>query len=372
MVKRNGDAAGGYRSPIEFSIEELDRELIARGARIPEKKRFHFKDKEGTPERDAVMRNIKELYDPAASPSLNKALAHLDTWQLIKALICLTGEDVLGGSRGIWGVDDRIDAFQVDDEQVRKNVDCTAAIFMKNDLSHNQQGFSKLRVKGFGKTFNLCDYEPFYKQPIAAGHCCTGFLVKDDVIATAAHFVNGKNVEDLRIVFGYKMQDASTPITRLPDENIYKGVKIIHQAYKRMGNQSDWALVQLDRKVTGQAVARLSKDRIFYDQAIYVIGHPLGLPLKYAPAARITKICNAYFLADLDVYSGNSGSPVFDTEKHKVIGMVVRGDNRDFRWTGKGLLSVIYPNTDKNSKGAQCTRVSEFINIVEIDYEVQG
>ena len=55
----------------------------------------------------------------------------------------------------------------------------------------------------------------------------------------------------------------------------------------------------------------------------------------------------------------------FDRKTNEVIGIVVRGDNQDFRWTGKGWLSIIYPNPDIHSKEPQCTRVSEFKNIVD-------
>jgi V8-like Glu-specific endopeptidase len=104
------------------------------------------------------------------------------------------------------------------------------------------------------------------------------------------------------------------------------------------------------------------RDEISSDQEIYVIGHPCGLPLKYAPGAYVCDVNETCFSADLDVYSGNSGSPVFDSKTHEVIGMAVRGDNMDFRWNGKGWISVIYPNLDIVSGGAHCTRVSEFIH----------
>jgi hypothetical protein len=128
------------------------------------------------------------------------------------------------------------------------------------------------------------------------------------------------------------------------------------------GSGSDWALVKLDRKVEGQSVATLSTKDISCGQEVYVIGHPVGLPLKYALGACDMDVSGAYFSADLDVYSGNSGSPVFDGETHECVGMVVRGDNRDFRWMGNGWLSVIYPNREIYSTGAQCTKESEFID----------
>jgi len=350
---------GLRKSPLEFSVEELDRELIARGAQIPEKKRFKFSDSEGTPERDAIIAQVKELYNKTFP--LNKALSHIGTWELVKALIFMTGETTMDCFKGIQGKDDRRDSCMIEDEKIRRNASCVAAICLKKNLIKKNETFSKLKVKNFGDTFNLCDNEPFRDQPIASGRLCTGFLVKEDVIATAAHFANENNVKDLRIIFGFKMKDESTPETQFHKKNIYNGVKIIHRVYSGLPDGPDWALVQLDRTVNCKAVASLSEDEIYSDQEIYVMGHPCGLPLKYAPGACVCDFNETCFAADLDVYSGNSGSPVFDSDTHEVIGMVIHGEKRDFRWTDRGWISVRYPNLEIPSKGVHCTRVSEFI-----------
>jgi V8-like Glu-specific endopeptidase len=86
----------------------------------------------------------------------------------------------------------------------------------------------------------------------------------------------------------------------------------------------------------------------------------MGLPLKYSPGAQIRSTEEAYFSADLDVYSRNSGSPVFYRNTHEVIGMVVRGDAQDFRWTGKDWISIIYPNPEFHSQEPECTTAIEF------------
>jgi hypothetical protein len=347
----------------ELPLEVLDRELIAKGAQIPEEELFKFEDSEGTPARDAIMARVKELYNAAPSP--NPALSGIDTWRLANILIHKTRETGKNRMRGIWNKDYRMDYFGIADEQAKKNADCTAAIMFKDSLDDEKNGVSTLKTKNYGKVFNLWDEEPFRDQPIAAGKVCTGFLVKDDVIATAAHFVNERNVTGLYIVFGFRMSDPSTPLIRMSaNENIYKGVKIIHRVLNRTGNKSDWALVKLDRKVVDHPVATLSRKRIFCDQPVYVIGHPVGLPLKYAPGGHILDIDEAFFSADLDVFMGNSGSPVFSSDTHEVIGMVVRGDTMDFRWTGKGWATVIYTSSDIKSSCPQCTRVSEFIDVV--------
>jgi hypothetical protein len=343
-------------SPLEFTVEDLDRELIARGAQTPGKKQFKFKDREGTPQRNAIMTGVRELYETPPPP--NEALAHISTWDLAKILIFKT-RSTMDFTRGAWS-DDLTDGYEITDEQINQNADCTAAICMKDSLIDANNEFSTLKVKNYGETFNLCDIEPFSHQPLAAGIMFTGFLVKDDVIATAGHEVNERNVTNLRILFGYKMVDSTTPMTTFANDNIYQGTKIIRRVHHPGGNGPDWALVKLDRKVVGQTVARFSTTEISCDQAIYVIGHPLGLPMKYAAGAYVGDVDKTSFMANLNIYSGNSGAPVFGLHTHEVIGIVVKGEKRDLRWTGNCWISVEY----LEGKKTQCTMVSEFIDIV--------
>jgi hypothetical protein len=173
--------------------------------------------------------------------------------------------------------------------------------------------------------------------------------------------VHESTVKDLCIVFGFKMLDPYKPVTQVSNENIYKGVKITRRVYNLKGYGPDWALVQLDREVLGQEVATLYGKEISVYQPVYVIGHPVGLPLKYAPGAHVCGFKKSFFAADLDLYMGNSGSPVFNGETHEVIGIVVRDDTIDFRWTGKGWLSIVYPN--RLSSGSQCSRISDVVDV---------
>jgi V8-like Glu-specific endopeptidase len=355
-IMNNNSQEKNLKLKTKFTVGELDKELIARGAQIPAENLFEFEDRQGSPERDTVMKQIKNLYGTAPSP--NKALSHISTLELAEILMLKTRG--INRKRGIWGKDDRQDYYEIKDEQIKRNAGGVVAIYMKEDLIDSGKGISTLRVKNYGKSFNLAEAEPFRNQPIAAGRLCTGFLVKDDVIATAAHCASEKNVTDLRFVFGYKMLAPFTPVTQVAKESIYKGVKIIERVYNRKAGE-DWALIQLDRSVVGQPVVTLSEKEISCNQPVYIIGHPVGLPLKYTPGAYVRNFNETCFSADLDVYCGNSGSPVFDSETHEVIGIVIRGDNRDFRWTGNGWISVIYPNPDFKSKEPQCTRVSKFV-----------
>jgi hypothetical protein len=355
------------QAQVEYSVEELERELIARGAQIPGVEMFKFKDQEGTPERESTMEQVKEFYKKNALPFLNKELNHISTSELIYMLKIkarqITKSIGIGPIKGIWYCDDRKDFYEITDERIKENANCTAIICRKGNLIDNRDGSSTttMEVKNFREHFNLCDSEPFGHQPISAGRFCTGFLVKDDIIATAGHCVDRNIIKDLCFIFGFKMKDASTPVIQIPNENIYKGVEIIRMEFNRMFVGEDWALVKLDRSAAGQAIATLSNQDISLNQNVYVMGYPLGLPLKYAPGVCVDDINGSHFSVQLDVYSGNSGSPVFDKDTHEVIGMVVRAYSRDFRWTGQGWISVIYPNRKIASPKPQCTRVLPFM-----------
>jgi len=349
---------------LDYTVEELDRELIVRGSQVPESKRFEFGNAPAPPERETIMRQVKGIYDAAAPLSPNDALSHISTELLVKILLFKTGRIEIDDLKGTWGKDSRKDYHEIEDQNVKRNSGCIAAICSKDNLINLNNELSILKVKNYGKAFNLDSSELFRQQPISTGHMFTGFLVEDDIIATAGHCADEKNVTDLRFIFGFRMDDPSKPAIRVFNDNMYKGVKILRKVYRSRegGDKSDWALVKLDRKVTGQTVAELSKKEITLEQSLYIMGHPCGLPLKYGPGAKVRRIENTCFAADLDVYCGSSGSPVFDSDTHEVVGIVVRGDNRDFRWSGKGWVSVIYPSPDIRSIEPECTKVSELSN----------
>ena len=319
------------RPQAGLSIEELDRQLILKGAKNIDEI-FKFKDSVGTPARDAIMTRIKDLYTSAPSSSPNGVNSQIDTWTLAKAIKGKIIKESIeeNRTRGIWYEDHRMDYFGITDEQVKKNAVSVAAVMLKDNLIKEKKGIFRIKVKKYGEVFNLWEGENFREQPISAGRIHTGFLVEKDIIATATHYVNRGNVENLRFVFGYRMLSPKSPVIRVPEKDIYKGNKIKDYVLSRSDGTA-FDLVQLDREVEGQEVLKLSPSEISSDYEIYVLGHPCGLPLKYAPGARVQHFNDIYFAADLDVYMSSSGSPVFNSETHEVIGIVVHSELRDFR-----------------------------------------
>ncbi len=93
-----------------------------------------------------------------------------------------------------------------------------------------------------------------------------------------------------------------------------------------------------------------------------MIGHPVGLPTKFAGEAVVrSNQQSAFFVANLDTYGGNSGSPVFNSDTHEVEGILVRGET-DFVPQGGCNVSLVCPTS--GCRGEDCTRTTEFSNLV--------
>lgn len=259
----------------------------------------------------------------------------------------------------IYGTDDRQDLFEVTDAAMLADAETVVSLFRASRILDNGDGTSTLQVGKFGQLNSLCQEERFFDQP--AGAFCSGFLVAPDMIATAGHCVDENDITSIRFVFGFRMNDATSPQVRISNEDIYAGTAVIDRRLTNDG--TDWCLVRLDRSVTNGRIAALRRAGSIADnQAVHVIGHPSGLPLKVAGGANVRDNSpSAFFVANLDTYGGNSGSPVFNSDTHEVEGILVRGDT-DFIPVGFCLVSAVCPTT--GCRGEDCTRVSEFVDLV--------
>ena len=277
-------------------------------------------------------------------------------------------ESIYGFARAeqevIYGVDDRRDLFQVEDAQVLDDADCVVALFAAGDIRDNGDGTSTLVTENFGERRNLCAQEPFREQPVGA--FCSGFLVARQVIATAGHCVRENNVSQIRFVFGFRMRDAGHAEVVIDNAQIYAGTRLLGR--EEIGTGPDWALVEVDRPVPDHRIAQIRVDGLVDDnQALHVIGHPSGLPLKVADSSIVQDNSpQEFFIANLDTYGGNSGSPVFNSDNHQVEGILVRGE-RDFVPLGDCTVSMVCPANASGCRGEDCTRTSVFASLIATD-----
>ena len=316
----------------EFSLEDLVNELRAR-------------EETQTPSAAAASESSRS----------NEALRQFDSRSIAKA--------VNAQQKVIYGTDDRQDVFEVTDPASLNDIESVVSLFSASDVVDNGDETSTLQTQNFRTSQNLCPNERFGEQPI--GCFCSGFLVAPDIVATAGHCVNANNVTSVRFVFGFRMLDAETAQTRVNNTEIYRGVSIIGR--EEIATGADWALVRIDRAVTDHPLAQIrTEGKVSDAQEVHVIGHPVGLPTKFAGGAAVRdNEPEAFFVANLDTYGGNSGSPVFNSDTHVVEGILVRGET-DFAMSGTCRVSLVCPST--GCRGEDVTRTTEFaIHVPPID-----
>ena len=278
-------------------------------------------------------------------------------WSLV--LLLTAGIWLSPLTHGYYGTDDRKDIYELSGQDLADS-DSVVALFPDFQVLDLGDGTSELLTVNYGDYYNLCPSEPFRDQPI--GSFCSGVLVAPDVIATAGHCITGEiALQNIRFVFGYRMHDANTPELIINNNDIYRGVDVI--AWQRDNNSgSDWALIRLDRTVVNHRIAPLRESGTISDsQAVHIIGHPKGLPAKFAGGANVRdNRYRAFFSANLDAYEGNSGSPVFNSITHEVEGILVRGEKPSFEKKGECWVSRVCP--DSGCLGEHSTRTTEFVH----------
>ena len=135
------------------------------------------------------------------------------------------------------------------------------------------------------------------------------------------------------------------------------------------GVTADWAVIRLDRAVTGRTPVFIEPAVASVGTNVYIVGHPSGLPRKYT-AKNAASVLDMYggsigsaanvrnIVTNLDSFrecrrpqapmraakifthvchgmlaEGNSGSGVFASDTHKMVGIIITG-GEDWQVTG--------------------------------------
>ena len=299
----------------------------------------------------------------------------------------------------IYGDDDRKDIYEIknsltlssnEKEAIRKNANSVVLLLSENEITDKGDGtlipqnVPFIRATADPRNKEKKEYKrlrgdvPFYGQPQLVGEWGSGFLVAPDIVATAAHCIFDvtpgtsmikKDLEKLkktRFIFGFQMLDQQNP-EFIKKTEVYEADCVIDYRYEYnqdFSKQIDWALVRLKRPVKNHTIVSIRFDgkKISDNQLVHVIGHPLGLPLKYAGHAKVWNNENSsYFATNLDAFGGNSGSPVFNATTHVIEGIYVTGLEIEFE-PDLELIDYLVPKKLSDDaavkSGSGCTRIT--------------
>lgn len=244
---------------------------------------------------------------------------------------CSDSQSVVGETAAeavIYGDDDRMDAYLVEDEPLRQvALQSTLALVREDDVRRARDGTLAFDTVPLGRRQLLCPGERFADQPTLAA--CAGVLVDADLLLTAAHCLDQLPCERQLWSFDYALSGPAAPIV-LRETNLYRCRRVaLRGAFESAGEPgSDYAMVQLNRTVTPERLpARATTFEIAPEQQLAVVGYPSGTPLKVDQGAFVLDARASerdYFVLVADTFGGSSGSGVFDVVGN-LVGTVVEG-----------------------------------------------
>lgn len=258
----------------------------------------------------------------------------------------------------VYGADNRKDIYEVTDSTLLNLADSTVALVRTSGLTPKGDTVS-IKTSSYSSSYNLCREEPFYDQSTAA--FCSGFLVTPDTVVTAGHCIETQSSCDTTsFVFGFHVKTAGVYPTEARSEDVYRCKSVVAAQVVSTGH--DFSVVKLDRPVGNHRPLSLRRSGTpAVGDALTVIGHPAGLPVKISGGAAVRSLQNGYLVANLDTYGGNSGSAVFNDRTGEVEGILVRGET-DYKYKGNCMVSNVC--TNEGCRGEDVTLIGETLQYI--------
>lgn len=277
------------------------------------------------------------------------------------------GVNRLMRTRAVYGTDDRVDLYLVQNESIRKLARSSVALFRYSDGVFDHQSLQLKERSTLGGDRKLCkdENERFFSQINPAN--CSGFLVSQDLIVTAGHCVpDQKACDDTFILFDYNMVDANLVKLQYQPGEVFACDEIV-KGFNDGGptpryNEADIAVFKLKRKVQGRPPLKIRrKGMVDKNTALFMIGHPLGLPAKVVTNGTVREIPDRnhpfHFVTALDSFAGNSGSPVFNADTLLIEGIMTMGELDFIQDETQGCYRT-YKCTETACRGEDVTAIA--------------
>lgn len=200
-------------------------------------------------------------------------------------------------------------------------------------------------VDSTSQRLNLCEETKDFDSETVPSAECSVFAISSNLVLTASHCFENLNCRDARIVFSdLKVQDARTSF----DSHDVYGCKRIKtgtflSSERTLQDRSgDWALVELDRRISVPALAvntkqfDLSKAGASKSVDLEYLGYMLSQSIKryngnllsdpdQGISADQSTVREEVLLTNLSATGGASGAPVFEKNSPEVVGILVSG-----------------------------------------------
>lgn len=151
---------------------------------------------------------------------------------------------------------------------------------------------------------------------------CSGLFLGKDLVLTAGHCLQTQeDCNNTQLVFNFELN--SSEATALRCKKIIKSKNSIQK------EGLDFALIQMEKAVDipGVGLPKKKAEPSLSNQRIYALGYPLG-SFKKISSGKVRKVMpkSGVLVSNLDVFEGNSGSPVFSAKTHELVGILSSGE----------------------------------------------
>ncbi len=240
--------------------------------------------------------------------------------------------DYSKGKGDIIGEDDRRDEYSEDvSDKLREVARSTAVLIENQNLIDLGDGTTSVTAQTLRESYYMCSDENNVDQPTAG--FCSAWLIAPDIMMTNGHCITSQSMcETSSFVFDFALTSEDASLDVIPTETVVSCERVLHWDNSSFCD-TDFAVIKLSRPVTDREPVKVrhpEKDEFKKDN-LAIIGHPFGLPRKYALNGQVVHEGSNAFLTSHDIIGGNSGSAIFDAETGEVQGLISCGGS-NFDW----------------------------------------
>lgn len=215
-----------------------------------------------------------------------------------------------------------------------KELSKSIALIISKDVVRKKFTYSLIDTKPLSdpEGMNICPEEKFADR-YTFRSSCTGFLIGEDLVASAGHcFTSARDCDGKLVIFNVQTKKEAKAQHVVSNQNIYECSEILSSFSSDIEGR-DFSVIRLKKKVMGSISLKMrNSGAITTDDQVFMIGHSMGLPLVATANAQVSDIHDPHiFKAPLDSFEGSSGSPVFNSKTFEVEGILVRGEEDFFK-----------------------------------------
>lgn len=227
------------------------------------------------------------------------------------------------GVDAIYGVDDRELITKKTSPKYRETAR-SVALIVSNDYLDVGMLKTSIMAIALQNNMNMCEGERFNEAMSLPG--CTGFLVGEDLMVSAAHcFETAADCEGKKIIFDVDSTKQVKDGYSVFSKNVFACKEIVASGIA--GSSLDYAVIRLEKSIKNRPYLKVRRQGKIEDKAaVFMIGHPMGMPLTLSKPERVSGNEEANtFSVGLDSFEGNSGSPVINAKTLEVEGILING-----------------------------------------------